>query len=78
MNEQNLMTIIEKQQKSIDRLSCENVELKIQIATLLVKIDTLSKTIEGFSTGINKGLWILGGGFLTAIVAFVTGGGLLR
>jgi hypothetical protein len=54
------------------------VELKIQQAATNFKLDDLTKKLESFNNAINRGLWILGGGFLAAVVTWITGGGLQR
>jgi len=51
-------------------------ELKIEIAVMEAKQEALIKKVEGFSSGVNRGLWIIGGGFITAFVVWVTDGGL--
>lgn len=54
------------------------VELKVQQAAINVKLDNMGDKLEKFNTGINRGLWIVGGGFLAAITTWITGGGLHR
>lgn len=52
------------------------IEAEKELAVLRVELENTKKKQENLNSGINRGLWILGGGFIAAIVAWVTGGGL--
>lgn len=58
-------------------MSEESTEkLIVRIAVLEEKVETLTKKIDNLNSGINRGLWIIGGGFITSIVAWIVSGGL--
>jgi hypothetical protein len=65
-------------ENEVKELRTEIVGLKVQQAAINVKLDNLSEKLEKFNTGINRGLWIVGGGFLAALTTWITGGGLSR
>lgn len=50
--------------------------LSDKVLTLEIKNNNLQKKLENLSAGIGRGLWILGGGFLSSVVAWIAGGGL--
>lgn len=60
---------VESEQERIRRLETQLAVLQTQQKEILGKLNNLSG-------GINRGLWILGGGFITAFVAWVIGGGM--
>lgn len=69
---------VEENKVKIKEISDNLVELRIQHAHLMEKLVQMTTKIDNFSSGINRGLWILGGGFLTAITTWLVGGGLSR
>jgi hypothetical protein len=52
------------------------IEAEKELAVLRVELENTKKKQENLNSGINRGLWILGGGFIAAIVTWITGGGL--
>jgi len=52
----------------------EIAELRVQVATLITKQDELVKKVDKFSSGINRALWLIGGGFISYVVWFFTTG----
>mgnify|MGYP003653409283 CR=1 FL=1 len=50
--------------------------LETDNALLLQQVKQLEKNLDSLSNGINRGLWIIGGGFIAAIVSWIIGGGL--
>ncbi len=50
--------------------------LETDNALLLQQVKQLEKNLDSLSSGINRGLWIIGGGFIAAIVSWIIGGGL--
>lgn len=48
----------------------------MDLALEVQRSTALEKKLDNLSTGIGRGLWILGGGFLTSITAWIVGGGL--
>lgn len=50
-------------------LEVENALLRQQVQQLVDKVDNLN-------SGIGRGLWILGGGFIMAFATWLIGGGL--
>jgi hypothetical protein len=59
-----------------DDLQQRLIEAEKELAVLKVELENTKKKQENLSSGINRGLWILGGGFIAAIVTWITGGGL--
>lgn len=53
-------------------------ELEKEFAVMQSQFTDLKRRQENLNSGINRGLWILGGGFLAAVVAWVAGGGLVK
>ncbi len=53
----------------IRKLETESALMSQELAQLKEKLDNLNG-------GINRGLWIIGGGFMAATVSWVTKGGL--
>lgn len=54
----------------------EIAQLKMDLALERQKVESLQKKVDNLSTGIGRGLWILGGGFISAFVLWVTNGGM--
>ena len=52
-------------------LETENALLRQQVLQLVDKVDNLN-------SGIGRGLWILGGGFIMAFGTWLIGGGLIK
>ena len=71
-----LKAILDQRQTKIDEHDKEIAELRTQIAVLVIKQEALIQKLDGFSSGINRGLWIIGGGFIAAFVAWIVRGGL--
>jgi len=53
-------------------------QIEQDIAVMKVKVAETEKKQEDFQSGVNRGLWIVGGGLLAAIVSFIIQGGLSR
>lgn len=73
---QTLLGLLEKKQRQLDDHGRELAELRTQMAVLVTKQDALIQKLDGFSSSINRGLWIIGGGFIAAFVAWIVRGGL--
>lgn len=71
-----LELMLEQRQAVINEHERQLADLRTQMAVLVTKQDALIKKLDSFSSGVNRGLWIVGGGFLTALVMWVTNGGL--
>jgi hypothetical protein len=50
----------------------------LDVAKLITIQGQLIAKLDNFSSGINRGLWIIGGGFITAFITWIVGGGLDR
>lgn len=50
-------------------------DLKLELAKLNVKQEHLIKELNKFSSGINRALFLIGGGFVSYLVWFFTRGG---
>ena len=70
-----LKAILDQRQTKIDEHDKEIAELRTQIAVLVIKQEALIQKLDGFSSSINRGLWIIGGGFIAAFVAWIVTGG---
>ena len=53
-----------------------NIEL--QNALLTQEVAQLHQEIDKLSSGIGRGLWLIGGGFIAAFVAWIVNGGLIK
>lgn len=67
--------VLEDQQNHLQR---ELVELRLELAKIAIRQETILERLDKYSGGINRGLWILGGGVLVSFVSWITGGGLER
>lgn len=56
-------------------LEREIADLKLKQALLQQKSDSFERDLRELKGGINRGLWILGGGFITAMVTWIINGG---
>jgi hypothetical protein len=52
-------------------------ELEKTVAVLQVNNKTLGDKLNNLSGGINRGLWMIGGGFISVVVAWVMAGGFI-
>ena len=52
--------------------------IELQNALLAQEVARLNKEITNLSSGIGRGLWLIGGGFLASLVAWVVNGGLVK
>jgi hypothetical protein len=50
--------------------------LDIRLTTVETQLESMSHDLSGILTGINRLLWLIGGGFLMSGVAWVIQGGL--
>ena len=53
-----------------------NIEL--QNALLTQEVAQLHQEIDKLNSGIGRGLWLIGGGFIAAFVAWIVNGGLIK
>ena len=63
-------------EEDVARLRSDLTALTIQLERLTVRQEELIKHLDRYSSGINRALWIIGGGFLAGVVTWITGGGL--
>lgn len=71
-----MVMAVEKLEKEHERDEQKIRELSDEVLALKIRNDSLQKKLDNLSAGIGRGLWILGGGFLSAIAAWIAGGGL--
>lgn len=69
-----LEVVLEHRQATIDAHEKELADLRVQMAVLVTRQEQLIKKLDTFSSGINRGLWLIGGGFLSALIVWLTGG----
>lgn len=60
----------------LEELVKQNYTLATEVKILTKELESLTKRVDNFSSGINRGLWIIGGGFLSALVLWIQNGGL--
>ena len=67
----------------LDRIETQFHELKLEVAVLREKeqnlereLKTQKEIVNNMKGGIYRGLWILGGGFISSIVYWIINGGL--
>jgi len=51
-------------------------KLELDEALLRQEVSAMKKTIETYNTGMGRLLWLIGGGFIAAIVSWIAQGGL--
>jgi uncharacterized coiled-coil protein SlyX len=73
-----LEKLVEAQDEKIKELSDRQIELRLEMAKLITIQGQLIAKLDNFSSGINRGLWIIGGGFISAFITWIVGGGLVR
>jgi len=73
-----LEKLVEAQDEKIKELSDKQVELRLEVTKLITIQGQLIAKLDNFSSGINRGLWIIGGGFISAFITWIVGGGLNR
>ena len=56
----------------LDRLR----KIETEVALLRAENTNLKDKVDNLSGGIGRGLWLIGGGFISAFVAWVIAGGL--
>ena len=52
--------------------------IELQNALLTQEVAQLHQEIDKLNSGIGRGLWLIGGGFIAAFVAWVVNGGLTK
>ena len=73
-----LEKLVEAQDEKIKELSDKQIELRLEMAKLITVQGQLITKLDNFSSGINRGLWIIGGGFISSFILWIVGGGLSR
>jgi uncharacterized coiled-coil protein SlyX len=73
-----LEKLVEAQDEKIKELSDRQIELRLEMTKLITIQGQLIAKLDNFSSGINRGLWIIGGGFISAFITWIVGGGLDR
>ena len=73
-----LEKLVEAQDEKIKELSDRQIELRLEMTKLITIQGQLITKLDNFSSGINRGLWIIGGGFISAFITWIVGGGLDR
>lgn len=76
---------IDDLKRSIERIQAtqntyvnEHHKLEKQIIEMRTDLHYIIKNQESLSSNINKMLFIIGGGFIAAIISFIVGGGLMN
>lgn len=76
---------IDDLKRSIERIQAtqsmyvnEHHKLEKQIIEMRTDLHYIIKNQESLSNNINKMLFIIGGGFIAAIISFIVGGGLIN
>lgn len=72
------MSTVEELERKVESEQERIRKLETQLAVMESQQKDILSKITNLSGGINRGLWILGGGFITAAVAWVVNGGLHR
>jgi hypothetical protein len=50
--------------------------IESDLAVIKVQMHSVEEKQREFQTGVNRGLWLVGGGFIAAIISFIAKGGL--
>ena len=53
-------------------------DVEKELAVEKQRVSTLETKVDSMNSGINRGLWLLGGGFISSVVAWIIGGGLVK
>ena len=53
-------------------------QIELQNALLSQEVTQLHVEVNNLSSGIGRVLWIIGGGFMASLVAWIVNGGLLK
>lgn len=56
----------------LDRLR----SIEKDLAVIKVRVREIEKRQNDFQSGVNRGLWLIGGGFIAGFVSFIIRGGL--
>jgi len=67
-----------EQTEAVHELALKIVKLEAELEASKLTTERLEREIISVKSGIGRGLWILGGGFLASLVTWVAGGGLVR
>jgi len=67
--------VSEKMEMDVEAIRDEVVQMDKRLALLEQKVDQIDKNVTKISESLARILWIIGGGFLMAIVAWVIRGG---
>ena len=73
-----LEKLVEAQDEKIKEWSDRQVELRLEMTKLITIQGQLITKLDNFSSGINRGLWIIGGGFISSFILWIVRGGLSR
>ena len=52
--------------------------IELQNALLTQEVAQLHQEIDKLNSGIGRGLWLIGGGFIASFVAWIVNGGLIK
>lgn len=62
-----------KQNEELDAIKRSVQDTAVVLAELKTKMAQVDTKVDNYSKGINRALWMIGGGFLSAIVGKFTG-----
>lgn len=62
-----------KQNEELDAIRKSLQDTSIVLAELKTKMSQVDDKVDNYSKGINRALWMIGGGFLSAIIGKLTG-----
>lgn len=62
--------------EELDAIKKRLHEIELQEALMKQEMANMKKTLDNYGSSISRGLWIVGGGFIMAIVSWISQGGL--
>ena len=68
-------SVMEERLRLMDR---EIAEIKTNIAVMQVSLTMVKTSLDNLNDNLSKILWIIGGGFLTALVGWIVSGQLTK
>ena len=68
-------SVMEERLRQMDK---EIAEIKTNIAVMQVSLTMVRESLDSLNSNLAKILWIIGGGFLTALVGWVVSGQLTK
>lgn len=70
------VTRIRDLENELSQTKADLSAVKTELAITQTQLTQVTKNQDKYQSGVNRGLWVIGGGFISAIVAWIVQGGL--